>query len=170
MAQKSEADSMTDDCVLLESLRRAALQRPAAVAVQCADARLTYGGMADALRAFRDKLPPLRGRRVLVMLPDSVVSYLSHLVGFMEGAVVIPLSPQTPGVRLHAICGRVQPHLVVTTELLHLRHAAAFDAIPCARVAADQGDHVFGSLELVGPTPRPLADSPPDDLRMIVFT
>ena len=161
---------MTDDCILLASLARAALQRPDAVAVQCAGVCLTYGGMAETLRAFREKLPALHGRRVLIMLPDSLASYLAHLTSFIDGAITIPVSPQTPSARLEAICGRVQPHLVITTVLLHARHEAAFAAIPCARVAAEPADHVFGSVDLVGPGPRPRTAGAPDELRMIVFT
>lgn len=123
--------------MLLEDAGRSASNRPA---IAFKDHSLSYGALTKTLDRMSSRLPPLQGRRVMVMLPDSLTGYALHLKMFCDGACIVPVSPLIPSGVFQELFQKVEPHLVMTTQSLQKRHSDVVSRIATLVLGASTPD------------------------------
>jgi long-chain acyl-CoA synthetase len=161
---------------LESSLRQISTESADRLAVQFRDRRLSYRQLTNILDSLTERFGQLAGRRILLLLPDGIPSYLFHLHSFLSGAILVPVSIQSTTSKIRALCERVQPHFVVTNTPLRSRHKTAIATLPCLVVKSDathdrQGfDYEDFGLKDVLSNPRQTAEVMSQEARMIVFT
>jgi len=104
---------------LQEILVQGAQQRDKFLYLKHKNNAITFSEVIPALTELSSQLPPLRGLRIVVLLPDALTTALLHLLCFREGATIIPLSPFTAASNLEYILHYVCPDLILTTAILH---------------------------------------------------
>lgn len=157
-------------------LHQTAAASPDRLAVQFRNRRLSYGRLEGILEAMGQKLGPLAGMRIVILLPDGLPSYLCHLYFFLSGATVLPVSIQSTTLKIRELCETTQPHFAVTNPLLRARHKEALEGLPCLVVKSDGTDapwgfdyETLGFENVLGDHGKTLcAES--ESVRMIVFT
>jgi long-chain acyl-CoA synthetase len=87
------------------------------------DACLTFAKADTALAEIASQIPSLTGRRIVILLPDSLSAALLHLECFSQGATVVSLSPFSPAAHVQFVLDRVQAELVFTTPVLQTKFA-----------------------------------------------
>lgn len=108
---------------LREALLEAAREFPASPYLRHRDACVTFSEVGPALAQIASQLPPLGGRRVIILLPDGLSAALLHLECFSQGATIVPLSPFAPAAHVQYVLDRVQADLVFMTPMLHAKFA-----------------------------------------------
>jgi acyl-CoA synthetase (AMP-forming)/AMP-acid ligase II len=108
---------------LREALLEAAQEFPASPYLRHRDACLTFSEVGPALAQIASQLPSLGGKRVIILLPDSLSAALLHLHCFSCGATIVPLSPFSPAAHVQYVLDRVQADLVFTTAVLQAKFA-----------------------------------------------
>lgn len=91
------------------------------------DRSVGYDELESLISSYLQDLGGLGEGRVLLLLPDSIESYLSHLALFLAEVCVVPLSPQAKPKRIAAIIDQFEPDLVLTTKGLFSRHKQLFE-------------------------------------------
>lgn len=114
-----------------EQFRRKVAESPKAMAIRFKDQQLSYEQLAARIEGYRSEFGSVKGMRVIILLPDSLETYLFYLFLFLEEAVTIPLSVLLSGARIANVVERVQPHLILTNELLHRTHQDVLSATTC---------------------------------------
>ena len=104
---------------------------PKQLAVKYKNQSMSYEDLGNALELTKHNVGPVNGARIMLILPDSLASYLWHLYLFINGAISIPLSVQWPTGKIEDILQRTSPHLVVTNEILFKKHLKIFKKRPC---------------------------------------
>ncbi len=161
---------------LESALRLTANEYPDRLAIQCRDRRLSYSELAEISDSLARRFGPLSGRRIIILLPDSLPSYLCHLHFFMSGAIVIPVSIKTATSRVRVLCEKIQPHFIVTNKALHKLHESAIESIPYVLIKSeeinlDQGfDYEAFGLDDILAFDRQFSAGRSKDVRLIVFT
>jgi acyl-CoA synthetase (AMP-forming)/AMP-acid ligase II len=141
-----------------------------AVAVSWKAHDLTYGELGNAVDRIGEAIGDLRGRRVLVVLPDSLTTYvlLVRLLG--DGACVVPVSPLAASEQIARIVERVRPDCVITNRVLQSRHGAHWAR--CQALVVTAGVEAEGGFAVDG-VPGSVASGLAADaepVRMILFT
>ncbi|MFC2966690.1 amino acid adenylation domain-containing protein [Acidimangrovimonas pyrenivorans] len=134
--------------MLPDLIARSAAATPEAVAVEAADAALTYAelaGASDALAAHIQAALPEPGARVAVALPRGAGMLVALIAVHKAGHTYVPLDPRQPAARLRTICETAEVSGLVCADagfaegldiaVLHLADAPA-GGTP-APVAAD---------------------------------
>jgi long-chain acyl-CoA synthetase len=149
---------------------------PDRLAVGFRDHRISYGQLADILKALSLKFDNLVGKRIVLLLPDGLPSYLWHLHLFLMGAVNVPISIQSSTSKIRELCEKVKPHFIVTNIPLRQRHKSAVESYPCIAVKTDDPNVPWGfDYKVFGAGndfnyPSSVLDPKNNDVRMIVFT
>jgi long-chain acyl-CoA synthetase len=155
------------------SLRETARRSPDRIAVECRGRRLTYQELLHLLEAFALTSGSLRDRRIVLLLPDGIASYLCHLHCFQSGGIVVPLTIRAPSSKIRTLCEKVCPHFVVTNDTLCKRHASVLNDFRCITINGDNPQLQWDGLDngqFVPAENGSKTDSQSDDLRLIVFT
>ena len=121
---------------LHEALSDAAQEFPASPYLRCKDACVTFSELGPALAWIASQLPSLAGRRVIILLPDSLSTALLHLECFSQGATIVPLSPFSSAGHIQYVLDRVQADLVFTTPVLHAKFAGHLRSTAVALVGS----------------------------------
>jgi len=108
-------------------------QRPAFVG---RDYLVTYEDLVQLADSPEIAAVRMGGVRVIVVLPDGVHAFLTHLLLFLKGAIHVPLSIRSPCERVAAVAAAVKPHLFMTTRALAARYRAVCP-IDCKIVVLD---------------------------------
>jgi long-chain acyl-CoA synthetase len=114
-----------------EQLQRRLLDAPDALAIQFRDNKLSYSELGIRIEQLHTEFGDLDGRRVIILLPDSLEAYLMYLFLFLSRAVIVPLSVQVTTQRIRDIIAKVEPDLILTTELLYQTHSGSLSSTPC---------------------------------------
>ena len=161
---------------LESALRVTASEDPDRLAVQFRNRRLTYRGLTNILDSLAQRLDRLSGKRIIILLPDSIPAYLCHLHFFMSGAIVAPVSIQTTTSRIRVLCDKIQPHFIVTNSALRARHKSAIESLPYILIKTEETSLPWGfDYEAFGLDNLFDADCQSSmrrsqDIRLIVFT
>lgn len=140
------------------------------VAIQHKAQQVAYAELPEAIDRVSEQTPWLGGARVAVMLTDSIPTCLLHLHLFRSGATAIPLSVQATTPHLASVFQRVQPHYVVTNEILYKKHAEVLGRVDCVVVRTRDGAPEF-DLRAAGAGGSARADErEPEDVRLVLFT
>jgi long-chain acyl-CoA synthetase len=157
-------------------LQQWAAQSPTAAAVQFKDKKLTYAELVARMEGFEADFGSVDGMRVVVLLPDSLETYLFYLFLFLGRASVVPLSVQLTGARIQTVIDRVKPHLVLTNELLHETHRESLSTTACLLVGADNAARPCGFDWQMPGGDKSIRDIPvssepgTEQVRVIIFT
>jgi long-chain acyl-CoA synthetase len=122
---------------LREALREAAHESRANPYLRYQHASVTFSEVGPALAHVASQLPSLAGRRVIILLPDSLNAALIHLECFSQGATIIPLSPFSAAAHVRYVLRDIQAEIVFTTPLLHAKFASIFMGTTVVLVGAD---------------------------------
>ena len=106
------------------------------LAVQFGGQLASYAELAERLNTLVEELDCRGSLRVLILLPDGLVSYVLLLYLFLSKAVVVPVSPLSVTSFLVNLCKSVRPHLVVTNQILYKRHRSVLGDEICLLVGA----------------------------------
>jgi amino acid adenylation domain-containing protein len=153
------------DLTLPELFDAQARRTPAAVAVACGEATLSYAALEAAANRLAHALRQRgvgRGSRVGICLersPDLVVALLAVL---KAGAAYVPLDPAYPPARLAQIVGDARPVVVLTTRTAEAR-------LPEGAAAVLRLDAEAASIGRHPDTPAAPAPSL-DDLAYVIYT
>jgi acyl-CoA synthetase (AMP-forming)/AMP-acid ligase II len=96
---------------LKSALRTTTREYPDRTAVQFRNRRLSYIELVNMLDLLARRFGPLSGKRIIILLPDNIPSYLCHLHFFMSGAIVTPVSIKAAASRIRVLCEKIKPHL-----------------------------------------------------------
>ena len=156
---------------LTASLRRTVAEAPDRLAIQRGEQRLSYAELRDAIEALGVHIGNVAGNRVLLLLPDTLSSYLCHLAFFIEGAILAPVSVRSTTAQIDRLCKRLQPHLIVTNRPLFSRHKDVLESLPHLLIdsspAGEPGQFAYSGSVASG-TVR--ATRPQADMRLLIFT
>ena len=144
----------------------AAARNPCGEALVCGDERLDYAGYLRAVTGLAAELAPLRGRRVALLLGNSIDLAVATLAVQAAGAQVVPLNPTYTAHELRPILADADPALVL--------HGVEMQAVVLP-VAAGLG---IARTIAVGPGARRLLDGngimpplpDPDSLSTLQYT
>ena len=159
-----------------EQFRQKVTESPTAMAIRFKDSALSYQQLATRIERLRSEFGSLKGMRVIILLPDSIEAYLFYLFLFLSEAVFVPLSVQLTPSRIQWVIDRVDPHLVLISELLYQAHAEAISAATCLRVGEASDASVCGFAWQMAGSIRSVQDIPRDrvpneeSVRVILFT
>ena len=106
------------------------------LAVQFGGQLASYAELAGRLNTLVEELDCRGSLRVLILLPDGLVSYVLLLYLFLSKAVVVPVSLLSVTSFLVNLCKSVRPHLVVTNQILYKRHRSVLGDEICLLVGA----------------------------------
>lgn len=106
---------------LHERLSYAATRLPAQVYLWHKKEAVGYSQLREALGDLRSHCLPLAGRRVVLLLPDSLTAALLNVECFLQGATITPLSPFSPNAHVEYVLSTLKPHIVFTNEILHAK-------------------------------------------------
>ncbi len=159
-----------------EQFRQKVTESPTAMAIRFKDSALSYQQLATRIERLRSEFGSLKGMRVIILLPDSIEAYLFYLFLFLSEAVFVPLSVQLTRSRIQCVIDRIDPHLVVTNDLLYQAHAEVLSAVTCLQVGGASDASVCGfAWQMAGPM-KSVQDIPRDrepneeSVRVILFT
>ncbi len=161
---------------LESALRTTASEYPDRRAVQFRNRRLSYSELQNILDALARRFGPLSGKRIIILLPDSIPSYLCHLHFFMSGAIVSPVSIRTATSRIRVLCEKIQPHFIVTNSALCELHKSAMESIPYILINTEEINGTGGfdyeafGLDDIFISDRQSSAGHSTDIRLIVFT
>jgi acyl-CoA synthetase (AMP-forming)/AMP-acid ligase II len=161
---------------LLDIVRQRARDNPSGILVQCREAALTNADGWAFLQSLKTQFGHVRGRRAVLLLPDSLETYLLYLLWFLEGGVLVPVPIQAAGERLRHICERVGPDLVLTNEYFLPAHGALLTGYRCLAIPPlAEGRELRRPYEISkGAEKAPLFPEGRDDhdepVRQIIFT
>ena len=154
--------------LLHELFERRAAANPAAVALVCEHARMTYGELearANQLTAFLRKSGVGRGDCIGLLLPRSMEVYVALLAILKAGAAYVPLDPDYPAERVRFILSDCRAIAVVTTQDLASK-AAGFSG-KTIRVDAQRNE--IGAMD-ARRIERKEVGASPDDLCYVIYT
>jgi len=137
------------------------------------DRTLSYNDLARLIRSPEFAAIDMVGARVIVVLPDGVIAYLTHLLLFLKRAVHVPLSTKSSSERVASIVAGVKPHFLLTTRALAARHADVL-SFPGKVIALDDGapEGTMAGQALLSALASTVADfcAEPTNIRYIMFT
>ncbi len=124
--------------------RRWVIETPDAIAIESADASLTYRQAEERAARIAAELRRhgvAQGDVVGLMIPRGIDAVLGILGIWMAGAAYVPLDPEHPIARLQSICDDAAPRIVLaareTSSVSSLAlTCAVLDVSECQRVAA----------------------------------
>lgn len=161
---------------LKSALRTTAREYPDRTAVQFRNRRLSYSELQNILDLLARRFGPLSGRRIIILLPDNIPSYLCHLHFFMSGAIVTPVSVKAATSRIRVLCEKIKPHFIVTNGALHAQHKSAIESLPYILIKTEETNaaggfdyEAFGVDDLFT-SDRQSSTEHSTDIRLIVFT
>jgi len=161
---------------LESALRITASEYPDRLAVQFRNRRLSYSELTNILDSLSQHFGPLTGKRLIILLPDCIPSYLCHLHFFISGAIVTPVSIQTTTSKIRVLCKKIQPHFIVTNSALHARHKSAIESLPYILIKTEETKVAWGfdyesfGLEDIFTSDRQFTAGHSTNIRFIVFT
>ena len=161
---------------LESALRITASEYPDRLAVQFRNRRLSYSELTNILDSLARRFGPLSGKRIIILLPDNIPSYLCHLHFFLSGALVTPVSIQTVTSRIRVLCEKIQPHFIVTNSALHAQHKSAMESLPYILIKTEETNVAWGfdyeafGLDDIFASDRQSSAGHSTDIRLIVFT
>ena len=161
---------------LESALRLTASEYPDRPAVQFGNRRLSYSELTNILDSLARRFGPLSGRRIIILLPDDIPSYLCHLHFFLSGALVTPVSIQAVTSRIRVLCAKIQPHFIVTNSALYAQHKSALESLPYILIKTEETNAAYGfdyesfGLDDMFAADRQAAAGHFADIRHIVFT
>ncbi|MEN6374090.1 MAG: class I adenylate-forming enzyme family protein [Smithella sp.] len=161
---------------LESTLRIAASEYPDRPAVQFRNRRLSYSELKNILDSLARRFGPLSGKRIIILLPDSIPSYLCHLYFFLSGAIVTPVSIQIIDSRIKVLCEKIKPHFIVTNAALHAQHKSAIESLPYILIKTEETniagefDYEAFGLDDIFTADRQSSAGHSTDIRLIVFT
>src|SRR5438132_1201464 len=97
------ADSKTMENNFAEKFHRRVAESPNAMAIQFRDQNLSYAQLLSRIKALDSELGSMKGIRVIILLPDSLETYLLHLFLFLNEALAVPLSVQLNSSRIRSV-------------------------------------------------------------------
>ncbi len=148
---------------VVDEFRRMAAERPAAVAVEDGDRRVTYRELDRRSAAVAGRLAAAGvapGSTVGVLLPRSVDAIVAILGVLRIGAAYLPVEPPTPTARIAGMVDETGA-AVVCTDDVNEPAVAAVGARPLIVVGLDVPDEPIGATSpVIGP----------DDTAYVIFT
>src|SRR5690606_10742363 len=78
---------------LVHMLKAAVTERPDVVAVICEDRRVTYAELGRATAGLARRLGPLRGKRVVLLMANSIEMDIAVLAVLAAGGQAAPVNP-----------------------------------------------------------------------------
>jgi amino acid adenylation domain-containing protein len=163
-AEPPPPQAPADDAFFHELVERQAARTPGAVAVVCADSRLSYAELnvranqlARLLRAQGVGPESVVG----ICLERSVAVVVAVLGVLKAGGAYVPLDPSYPAERLAFMLGETQPRVLITQQALLDKLPATSAAVLCLDTEAALAQECGADLpRLVGP----------DNLAYIIYT
>jgi long-chain acyl-CoA synthetase len=161
---------------LESALHITASEYPDRLAVQFRNRRLSYSELKNILDSLARRFGPLSGKRVIILLPDNIPSYLCHLHFFMSGAIATPVSIRTATSRIRVLCEKIQPHFIVSNSALRTQHESAIESIPYVLIKNEEIKLAWGfdyeafGLDDIFTSDRRSSAGHSTDIRLIVFT
>lgn len=129
---------------LESALHITASECPDRPAIQFRNCRLSYSELANILDSLTQHFGTPSGKRIIILLPDSIPSYLCHLHFFISGAIVTPVSVRAVTSRIRLLCEKIKPHFIITNSTLREQHKSALESFPCILIKNEEIDPARG--------------------------
>lgn len=161
---------------LESALRITAKKYPDRLAVQFHELRLTYGELSEISDALTRRFGRISGTRIIILLPDSIPSYLCHLHFFMSGAIVTPVSVRLTTSRIRVLCDKIQPHFIVTNRALYEQHKSVIGPFPHILINDEEKNPTRGfdyeafGLDKIIKSDQQVFTGHSSEIRLIAFT
>ncbi|MEN6620835.1 MAG: class I adenylate-forming enzyme family protein [Smithella sp.] len=158
------------------SMHATANESPDRLAIQFHNSRLSHSELANALDLLTQYFGRPSGKRIIILLPDSIPSYLCHLHFFISGAIVTPVSIRAVTSRIRLLCDKIKPHFIITNSMLRDRHKSVLESFPCILIKNEEINPARGfeyeafGLDDILTSGQQSFTGHSNDIRLIAFT